>query len=105
MSMNLRTDKKKNPSLKKLGFHKERRRTEPEGRTRRTDKKKNPSLKKLGFQKERRRHTLPQTAVPSAQGGLTSLLGRGRGGPRRNNHLKSFCNGHSFRKERHYTIS
>ena len=38
--------------------------------------------------KERRRHTLPQIAVPSAQAGLTSLFGMGRGEPRRNNHLK-----------------
>ena len=29
------------------------------------------------------------TAVPSAQSGLTSLFGMGRGEPRRNNHLKS----------------
>ena len=29
------------------------------------------------------------TAVPSAQAGLTSLFGMGRGEPRRNNHLKS----------------
>ena len=28
-------------------------------------------------------------AVPSAQAGLTSLFGMGRGEPRRNNHLKS----------------
>ena len=42
----------------------------------------------LGFLKERRRHTLPQNAVPSAQAGLTSLFGMGRGEPRRNNHLK-----------------
>ena len=38
--------------------------------------------------KKRRRHTLPQIAVPSAQAGLTSLFGMGRGEPRRNNHLK-----------------
>ena len=41
-----------------------------------------------GFKKERRRHTLPQIAVPSAQAGLTTLFGMGRGEPRRNNHLK-----------------
>jgi hypothetical protein len=29
------------------------------------------------------------TAVPSAQAGLTSLFGMGRGEPRRNNHLRS----------------
>ena len=33
------------------------------------------------------------TAVPSAQSGLTSLFGKGRGEPRRNNHLKRFCKG------------
>ena len=38
--------------------------------------------------KRRRRHTLPQIAVPSAQAGLTSLFGMGRGEPRRNNHLR-----------------
>ena len=32
-------------------------------------------------------------AVPSAQSGLTSLFGMGRGEPRRNNHLKRFCKG------------
>ena len=50
--------------------------------------KKNPSFWMKGFLKERRRHTLPQIAVPSAQAGLTSLFGMGRGEPRRNNHLK-----------------
>ena len=57
-------------------------------RTRRSNKKKNPNLFRLGFNKERRRHTLPQIAVPSAQAGLTTLFGMGRGEPRRNNHLK-----------------
>ena len=33
------------------------------------------------------------TAVPSAQSGLTSLFGMGRGEPRRNNHLKLVCKG------------
>ena len=33
------------------------------------------------------------TAVPSAQAGLTSLFGMGRGEPRRNNHLKSLVLG------------
>ena len=32
-------------------------------------------------------------AVPSAQAGLTSLFGMGRGEPRRNNHLKVFVGG------------
>ena len=51
-------------------------------------KTKNPSSLDEGFSKERRRHTLPQIAVPSAQAGLTTLFGMGRGEPRRNNHLK-----------------
>jgi hypothetical protein len=32
----------------------------------------------------------PTVAVPSAQAGLTSLFGMGRGGARRYNHLRSF---------------
>ena len=32
----------------------------------------------------------PTNAVPSAQTGLTSLFGKVRGEPHRNNHLKSF---------------
>jgi hypothetical protein len=32
-------------------------------------------------------------AVPSAQAGLTSLFGMGRGEPRRNNHLRPVCEG------------
>ena len=51
------------------------------------DKKKPRFVRNRVF-KERRRHTLPQIAVPSAQAGLTSLFGMGRGEPRRNNHLK-----------------
>jgi hypothetical protein len=51
-------------------------------------KNKKPYPVWIGFSKERRRHTLPQIAVPSAQAGLTSLFGMGRGEPRRNNHLK-----------------
>ena len=66
---------------------KQRRRSEPEGRTRRSKNKKPCFVRNRVF-KERRRHTLPQIAVPSAQAGLTSLFGMGRGEPRRNNHLK-----------------
>ena len=51
-------------------------------------KNKKPYRILIGFYKKRRRHTLPQIAVPSAQSGLTSLFGMGRGEPRRNNHLK-----------------
>lgn len=50
-------------------------------------KKKSPSVL-MRIYKERRRPTLPQDAVPSAQSGLTSLFGKGRGDPRSNNHLK-----------------
>ena len=51
-------------------------------------KNKKACLLRQAFHKKRRRHTLPQIAVPSAQAGLTSLFGMGRGEPRRNNHLK-----------------
>ena len=43
------------------------------------------------------------TAVPSAQSGLTSLFGMGRGEPRRNNHLKWVCKGPDNRER--YRIS
>ena len=43
-----------------------------------------------GFDEIRRRPTLPGfIPVPSALAGLTALFGMGRGGPRRNNHLKA----------------
>ena len=48
------------------------------------------------FYKERQRHTLPQIAVPSAQAGLTSLFGMGRGEPRRNNHLRFLVDSFKF---------
>ena len=57
-------------------------------RTRHFYKKSEIVLKRTISHKKRRRHTLPQIAVPSAQSGLTSLFGKGRGEPRRNNHLK-----------------
>ena len=42
--------------------------------------------------KIRHRPTLPPvTAIPSALAGLTSLFGMGRGGHRRNRHLKYLC--------------
>ena len=41
-----------------------------------------------GFQKKGGDILSHITAVPSAQSGLTSLFGMGRGEPRRNNHLK-----------------
>ena len=41
-----------------------------------------------GFQKKGGDILSHITAVPSAQAGLTTLFGMGRGEPRRNNHLK-----------------
>ena len=80
-------DKTKNPVSLETGFLKERRRIEALADTPAPIKKETRSFQS-GFTKERRRHTLPQIAVPSAQAGLTSLFGMGRGEPRRNNHLK-----------------
>ena len=46
--------------------------------------KKKPHSFERGFYNLRRRHTLPKvTSVPSAQLGLTSLFGMGRGGHQR----------------------
>ncbi len=52
-------------------------------------KKKIPSLLK-GFSKKGGDILSHRIAVPSAQAGLTSLFGMGRGEPRRNNHLRLF---------------
>ena len=52
------------------------------------DKTKNPVSLDKGFQKKGDDILSHITAVPSAQAGLTSLFGMGRGEPRRNNHLK-----------------
>ena len=49
-----------------------------------------------GFQKKGDDILSHKIAVPSAQAGLTSLFGMGRGEPRRNNHLKSLCKGDQF---------
>ena len=43
----------------------------------------------MGIQKKGGDILSHRIAVPSAQAGLTSLFGMGRGEPRRNNHLKS----------------
>ena len=43
---------------------------------------------KIGFSKKGDDILSHITAVPSAQAGLTTLFGMGRGEPRRNNHLK-----------------
>ena len=56
-------------------------------------KKNEPCLFRQGSLKEGGDILSHITAVPSAQSGLTSLFGMGRGEPRRNNHLKSFCKG------------
>ncbi len=52
--------------------------TELAGRTRRTDKKKNPNLKRLGFHKERRRHTLPHNCSTICAGGLNYSVRDGK---------------------------
>ena len=52
-------------------------------------KQKTPFLSKRGFIKKGSDILSHITAVPSAQAGLTTLFGMGRGEPRRNNHLKS----------------
>ena len=69
---------------------KQRRRTDPPWRgTRRSNKTKNPVSLETGFFKKKGDDILSHiTAVPSAQAGLTTLFGMGRGEPRRNNHLK-----------------
>ena len=51
-------------------------------------KTKNPILLGIGFSKKGDDILSHKTAVPSAQAGLTTLFGMGRGEPRRNNHLK-----------------
>ena len=52
-------------------------------------KPKNPvSVRNRVFQKKGDDILSHITAVPSAQAGLTTLFGMGRGEPRRNNHLK-----------------
>ncbi len=53
-------------------------------------KAENPIRFGWGFQKKGDDILSHITAVPSAQAGLTSLFGMGRGEPRRNNHLKVF---------------
>ena len=49
---------------------------------------KNPGHKNGVFKKKGDDILSHITAVPSAQAGLTTLFGMGRGEPRRNNHLK-----------------
>ena len=53
--------------------------------------KKTPTSKDEGVSKKGGDILSHRIAVPSAQAGLTSLFGMGRGEPRRNNHLKSLC--------------
>ena len=60
-------------------------------RTRRSNKKNEPCLKRQGSLKKGDDILSHIIAVPSAQAGLTSLFGMGRGEPRRNNHLKVVC--------------
>ena len=51
-------------------------------------KTKSPSFSRRAFQKKGDDILSHIIAVPSAQAGLTTLFGMGRGEPRRNNHLK-----------------
>ena len=55
---------------------------------RRTDNNKEPQPFRVGVQKKGGDILSHRIAVPSAQAGLTSLFGMGRGEPRRNNHLR-----------------
>ena len=52
------------------------------------NKNKKPRSLEQGFLKKGDDILSHITAVPSAQAGLTTLFGMGRGEPRRNNHLK-----------------
>jgi hypothetical protein len=62
---------------------------EPSFRTRRSNNKKNPfQVNEKDFIKKGGDILSHITAVPSAQSDLTSLFGKVRGEPRRNNHLK-----------------
>jgi hypothetical protein len=59
--------------------------------------KKAPNIAEGGLFKIRHRPTLPRvTAVPSAQMGLTSLFGMGRGGHHRYRHLNILKSGYQF---------
>jgi hypothetical protein len=57
-------------------------------KTKRSINKKSPSNNDEDFLKKGDDILSHITAVPSAQAGLTTLFGMGRGEPRRNNHLK-----------------
>ena len=63
-------------------------RTESEGRTPSIQNKKPRFVRNRVFKKKGDDILSHITAVPSAQAGLTTLFGMGRGEPRRNNHLK-----------------
>ena len=69
-------------------FSKERRRTEALAKHARTAVKQKSLSFQIGFSKKGDDILSHITAVPSAQAGLTTLFGMGRGEPRRNNHLK-----------------
>ena len=57
-----------------------------------------------GFQKKGDDILSHITAVPSAQAGLTTLFGMGRGEPRRNNHLKVVCLKSKVLKSKVFTL-
>ena len=69
--------KTKNPVSNETGFSKERRRTEPEGRTRRSIKKKNPSLNRLGFQRKATTYS-PTNCSTICAGGLNFSVRDGK---------------------------
>ena len=81
---------KKNPNLFRLGFHKKSDEPSPKDKHRRSENKKPYFERNRVFQKKGDDILSHITAVPSAQAGLTTLFGMGRGEPRRNNHLKVF---------------
>ena len=77
-----------NPQLLRLILDPRLIRTESEGRTPSVQNKKPRFVRNRVFKKKGGDILSHITAVPSAQSGLTSLFGMGRGEPRRNNHLK-----------------
>ena len=77
-----------NPQLLRLILDPRLIRTESEGRTPSVQNKKPRFVRNRVFKKKGDDILSHITAVPSAQAGLTTLFGMGRGEPRRNNHLK-----------------
>ena len=74
-----------------IGFSKKGDEPSPKGEHVVPIKKRTPTFSGWGSTKKGDDILSHITAVPSAQAGLTSLFGMGRGEPRRNNHLKAIC--------------